>query len=139
MKVMKDKKVYAVEWGYLLDKESVEYDKYSLVYGGKNAYYDENQYYTIDNLEDIKNNLLNCITKGVGNIYVVVTYQGTLDTFNLLEEEIDNMDLEELENYLNENCFDTAYISYDERDIVFSAYKNEDGEIILDFTKKEMK
>lgn len=128
---MEDKKVYAVEWGYLLAKDSTEYENYSSVYGGKNAYYDENQYYTTDNLEDIKNNLLSCITKGVGNIYVIVTYQCMLSSFNVTEIKDD----EELNNYY----FDTSDIDYNEESIVFSAYKTEDGEIILDFTKKEMK
>lgn len=126
-----DKKVYLVEWGYLLAKDSVEYEYYSNVYGCKNAYYDENQYYTTDNLEDIKNNLLNRITKGVGNIYVVVSYQCMLSSFNVTEIEDD----EELNNYY----FDTSDIDYSEERIVFSAYKTENGEIILDFTKKEMK
>ena len=82
---MENKKVYAVEWGYLLAKDSVEYDNYTSVYGGKNAYYDENQYYTTDNLEDIIINLLDCIAKGVGNIYVIVSFQCMLSNFNVTE------------------------------------------------------
>ena len=128
---MEDKKVYAVEWGFLLSKDSVEYEKYSSVYGGKNAYYDENQYYTTDNLEGIIINLLDCVAKGVNNIYVIVSYQCMLSDFNASEIKDDEE--------LNNDYFDTSDIDYSEESIVFSAYKNENREIILDFTKKEMK
>lgn len=128
---MEDKRVYVVEWGYLLTKDSIEYENYSNVYGCKNAYYDEVQYYTTDDLEGIKSNLLNCITKGVCNVYIIVSYQCMLSSFNVSEIKDD----EELNNYY----FDTSDIDYSEERIVFSAYKTEDGEVILDFTKKEMK
>lgn len=128
---MEDKKVYAVEWGYLLDKDSTEYENYSSVYGGKNAYYDDNQYYSSQELEELKKDLLQCLNKECENTYVVVSYQCMISSFNVTKIKDD----EELNNYY----FDTSDIDYSEESIVFSAYKTEDGEIILDFTKKEMK
>ena len=54
---MEDKKVYAVEWGYLLDKDSEDYEEYSSVYGGNNAYYDENQYSSYENYPSYNDNI----------------------------------------------------------------------------------
>lgn len=127
---MEDKKVYAIEWGFLLSKDSYEYKFYSSVYGGKNAYYDTNQYYSSQELEELKKDLLQCLKKECGNTYVVVSYQCMLSSFNVSEIKDD----EELNNYY----FDTSDIDYSGETIVFSAYKDENGIIHEDFTKKEM-
>ena len=37
---MENKKVYLVEWGYLLSKDNIEYNFYSNVYGYKTSCYD---------------------------------------------------------------------------------------------------
>ena len=127
---MKDKKVYLVEWGFLLNKDSCEYKHYSSVYGGKNAYYDLNQYYSTRDLDKLIIELTECLKKECGNSYVVVSYQCMLSNFNV--EEIGND--EELNNYY----FDTSDLDYSWPSVVFSAYKDENNNIHIDFIGEEM-
>lgn len=130
--------VYLVETGYLLAKDSIEYEKYSTVYDKKNAYYDNNQSYQL-NLTKIIEKAEKLLQTAPANSYIVVTYQCDLENFSLYQDEketLQNATEEEIENFLNENCFDTGYLSYDVIDIRYSAYKDQNGIIHEDFIRK---
>ena len=126
--------VYLEETGILLNKSDSQYDYYSQVYDKQNAYYDEYQGYALGNLEDIKERLLKELENSRNNSYALISNQGLVSNY-YLEEEIDRTNIEDCEEYLN-NYFDTDDLSYDVRDIVWSAYKDENGIIHEDFIKK---
>lgn len=131
-------KVYSLETGVLLDKNDREYESYSNVYDKQNAYYDELQCYIVDDLDKILERTLKGLKKSVINSYIILKFECLVQNFASLElEQIEQMNLVEIQNFLNEECFDTDCVSYDVRDIVWSAYKDENGNIIEDFIKKE--
>jgi hypothetical protein len=134
-------KVYSLETGYLLPKEDKEYEAYSNVYDKQNAYYDELQCYIVGNLHEILNELEQQFKKQhLANEYMILKFECLVQNFASLElEDIEKMTLEQIETFLNEECFDTDDISYDLESIVWSAYKDENGIIHEDFIKKEMK
>lgn len=127
---MKDKKVYLVEWGYFLAKDSVEYEKYSNVYDKKNAYYDEMQYYSTLDLETLINNLTYTMKHSTRrNAYLIISYQCMLSSFNVESIGSD----EELNNYY----FDTWDLDYSAENVVFSIWKDENGTMYINFIEKE--
>lgn len=127
---MKDKKVYLVEWGYLLAPDSIEYEQYSNVYDKKNAYYDENQYYSTLDLETLINNFTYVMkTATRANVYVIISYQCMLSSFNVESIGSD----EELNNYY----FDTCDLDYSAQNVVFSLWKDENGTMYTNFIQKD--
>lgn len=128
---MKDKKVYLVEWGYLLAEDSVEYEYYSNAYDKKNAYYDEDQCYSTLDLETLIKNIT-CTMKHTTskNAYAIVSYQCMLSSFNVESIGSD----EELNNYY----FDTSDLDYSAENVVFSIWKDENGTMYINFIEKEV-
>jgi hypothetical protein len=131
-------KVYSLEIGYLLPKEDKEYEAYSKVYDKQNAYYDELQCYIVGNLHEILNKLEQQFkTQHLANEYMILKFECLVQNFASLElEDIEKMTLDQIETFLNEECFDTDNISYDLESIVWSVYKDENGIIHEDFIRK---
>lgn len=126
--------VYHVEQGVLLDKDDKEYQYYSQVYDEKNAYYDETQEYDCCNLEDKKKQLLYLLKNhAINKSYAVITNQGLLKNYYGYKIT-DETELSEIKQNLND-CWEQP--DYSLNNVVWSAYKDENGNIIEDFIKKE--
>ena len=110
-------KYYEVELGILLNPDDAEYDSYKMdgVYDGEHSFYDENQYADDSDFEELKEKLLAHVKKGVENTYCIIKGPFDLDG----AESVD----------------DVEDFSYDVNDVIFSAYKDKDGNIVEDFLK----
>lgn len=78
--------VFRVELGVLLPKMHKEYNDYSQVYGGKNAYYDENEVLFMTK-EDAISYAKYKVATGVKNTYAIVVDE-IINTDNEVVEEI---------------------------------------------------
>ena len=78
--------VFRVELGVLLPKMHKEYNDYSQVYGGKNAYYDENEVLFMTK-EDAISYAKYKVATGVKNTYAIVVDE-IINTDNEVLEEI---------------------------------------------------
>lgn len=123
--------VYNLEVGVLLNKSHKDYDDYTSVYDKKHSYYDESYMNGFD-FEALKSKGLSYIKAGVKNTYAVITkivlnkfWFG--DSWEDIEEEIkENGFIEESVAVLDGEQFKAE-------NVVFSAFKNSDGEIVENF------
>ena len=107
---------YEVEVGVLLKPEDKEYDSYKMdgVYGGQHSFYDESQYaFKADELEKEKEAVLNYIKNGNPGTYGIIKGPFPMDGAATVD------DIEEFD--------------YDINSVMFSAFKQEDGNIVYNF------
>lgn len=107
---------YEVEVGVLLKPEDKEYDSYKgdRVYGGQQSFYDESQYaFKADELEKEKEAVLNYIKNGNPGTYGIIKGPFPMDGAATID------DIEEFD--------------YDINSVMFSAFKQEDGNIVYNF------
>lgn len=111
--------VFRVELGVLLPKMHKEYNDYSQVYGGKNAYYDENEVLFMTK-EDAISYAKYKVATGVKNTYAIVVDE-IINTDNEVVEEIKmsgwsfDIDMDEF--------------TFDGTNVVFSLVKTENKQI----------
>jgi hypothetical protein len=111
--------VFRVELGVLLPKMHKEYNDYNQVYGGKNAYYDENEVLFMTK-EDAISYAKYKVATGVKNTYAIVVDE-IINTNNEVVEEIKmsgwsfDIDMDEF--------------TFDGTNVVFSLVKTENGQI----------
>lgn len=123
--------VYNLEVGVLLDESHEDYDYYASAYDKKHSYYDESYMNGFD-FEALKSEGLSYIEAGVKNTYAIITkivlnksWFG--DSWEDIEEEIkENGFIEESVAVLDGEQFKAE-------NVVFSAFKNSDGEIVENF------
>ena len=119
--VLKDEDMYyEVEVGVLLKPEDKEYDSYKMdgVYGGQHSFYDESQYaFKAGELEKEKEAVLNYIKNGNPGIYGIIKGPFPMDGAATID------DIEEFD--------------YDINSVMFSAFKQEDGNIVYNFLEGE--
>lgn len=126
-----DVAVYNLEVGVLLNKSHRDYDGYTSVYDKKHSYYDES-YMNGFNFEALKSKGLSYIAAGVKNTYAVIT-KIVLNKFWFGDS------WEDIEEEIKENGFIEESVAvldgeqYKAENVVFSAFKNSDGEIVENF------
>jgi hypothetical protein len=126
--------IFLVEHGLLLKKDDEEYESYSHVYDKQNAYYDYYQEYNCYELETIKENALDWLKNHSGNNeYYIITKQGILSDYICSRDVTEDTEWGEIKQDLND-CWHQP--DYSINDIVWSAYKDENGVIHEDFIKK---
>lgn len=111
--------VFRVELGVLLPKMHKEYNDYNQVYGGKNAYYDENEVLFMTK-EDAISYAKYKVATGVKNTYAIVV------------DEIINTDNEVLEEIKMSGWsfdIDMDDFTFDGTNVVFSLVKTEKEQI----------
>lgn len=111
--------VFRVELGVLLPKMHKEYNDYNQVYGGKNAYYDENEVLFMTKEDAI------CYAK-----YKVAT--GVKNTYAIVVDEIINTNNEVVEEIkISGWSFDIDMddFTFDGTNVVFSLVKTENEQI----------
>ena len=111
--------VFRVELGVLLPKMHKEYNDYNQVYGGKNAYYDENEVLFMTK-EDAISYAKYKVATGVKNTYAIVV------------DEIINTDNEVLEEIKMSGWsfdIDMDDFTFDGTNVVFSLVKTENEQI----------
>lgn len=111
--------VFRVELGVLLPKMHKEYNDYNQVYGGKNAYYDENEVLFMTKEDAI------CYAK-----YKVAT--GVKNTYAIVVDEIINTNNEAVEEIkISGWSFDIDMddFTFDGTNVVFSLVKTENEQI----------
>lgn len=111
--------VFRVELGVLLPKTHKEYNDYNQVYGGKNAYYDENEVLFMTK-EDAISYAKYKVATGVKNTYAIVV------------DEIINIDNEVLDEIKMSGWsfdIDMDDFTFDGTNVVFSLVKTENGQI----------
>jgi hypothetical protein len=111
--------VFRVELGVLLPKTHKEYNDYNQVYGGKNAYYDENEVLFMTKEDAI------CYAK-----YKVAT--GVKNTYAIVVDEIINTNNEVVEEIkISGWSFDIDMddFTFDGTNVVFSLVKTENEQI----------
>ena len=110
------KKYYEAETGVLLKPEDDEYDSYKMdgVYDGEHSFYDENQFaFEESELNSWKESCKAYVEKGVKNTYAIIKGPFELD---------DDIDIEDIEEF-----------DYDIENVIWSIYKNDEGEIVENF------
>ena len=115
----KEVNVFRVELGVLLPKMHKEYNDYNQVYGGKNAYYDENEVLFMTK-EDAISYAKYKVATGVKNTYAIVV------------DEIINTDNEVLEEIKMSGWsfdIDMDDFTFDGTNVVFSLVKTEKEQI----------
>lgn len=115
----KEVNVFRVELGVLLPKTHKEYNDYSQVYGGKNAYYDENEVLFMTKEDAI------CYAK-----YKVAT--GVTNTYAIVVDEIINTNNEVVEEIKMSGWsfdIDMDDFTFDGTNVVFSLVKTENEQI----------
>ena len=115
----KEVNVFRVELGVLLPKMHKEYNDYNQVYGGKNAYYDENEVLFMTKEDAI------CYAK-----YKVAT--GVKNTYAIVVDEIINSNNEVVEEIkISGWSFDIDMddFTFDGTNVVFSLVKTENEQI----------
>lgn len=111
--------VFRVELGVLLPQTHKEYNDYNQVYGGKNAYYDENEVLFMTK-EDAISYAKYKVATGVKNTYAIVVDE-IINTNNEVVEEIKmsgwsfDIDMDEF--------------TFDGTNVVFSLVKTENEQI----------
>ena len=111
--------VFRVELGVLLPKMHKEYNDYNQVYGGKNAYYDENEVLFMTKEDAI------CYAK-----YKVAT--GVKNTYAIVVDEIINTNNEVVEEIKMSGWsfdIDMDDFTFDGTNVVFSLVKTENKQI----------
>ena len=111
--------VFRVELGVLLPKTHKEYNDYNQVYGGKNAYYDENEVLFMTKEDAI------CYAK-----YKVAT--GVKNTYAIVVDEIINTNNEVVEEIKMSGWsfdIDMDEFTFDGTNVVFSLVKTENKQI----------
>ena len=111
--------VFRVELGVLLPKMHKEYNDYNQVYGGKNAYYDENEVLFMTKEDAI------CYAK-----YKVAT--GVKNTYAIVVDEIINTNNEVVEEIKISGWsfdIDMDEFTFDGTNVVFSLVKTENEQI----------
>ena len=111
--------VFRVELGVLLPKMHKEYNDYNQVYGGKNAYYDENNVLFLTKEDAI------CYAK-----YKVAT--GVKNTYAIVVDEIINTNNEVVEEIKMSGWsfdIDMDDFTFDGTNVVFSLVKTENEQI----------
>lgn len=115
----KEVNVFRVELGVLIPKTHKEYNDYSQVYGGKNAYYDENEVLFMTKEDAI------CYAK-----YKVAT--GVTNTYAIVVDEIIHSDVEGIEEIRGigwNDSIDMDEFTFDGTNVVFSLVKTENEQI----------
>ena len=110
------KKYYEAETGVLLKPGDDEYDSYKMdgVYDGEHSFYDENQFaFEEGELNKWKESCKAYVEKGVKNTYAIIKGPFELD---------DDIDIEDIEEF-----------DYDIENVIWSIYKNDEGEIVENF------
>lgn len=125
-------KVYAIETGILIPRNEKESEDY-LAFDNEYGYYDECRWYDLEKLEKTKKWFYSIINDIVENTYIVVIDVGVVQSFNLEEDDIKD-NLKDMEEKLND--FGEYSTPNNLRDIVWSAYKDENGVIHENFIKK---
>lgn len=115
----KEVNVFRVELGVLLPKMHEEYNVYSQVYGGKNAYYDENEVLFMTK-EDAISYAKFKVATGVKNTYAIVVDE-IINTNNEVVEEI------KMSGWSFD--IDMDDFTFDGTNVVFSLVKTESGQI----------
>lgn len=110
-------KVYLVETGVLLKEDYPDYNAYNVSYDKKHGFYDEGQYYSLNFLPE-RENALKEVENGVPWTYAIIS-ETCINSEALKDLREDYVPVEN-EDYLPEN-------------VVFSAYKDEEGEIHYNF------
>lgn len=127
---LKDKlnvEVYLVEHGVLLSKDDKEYEYYSKVYDEKNGYYDYYQEYDCYELETIKENILDYLKNNCqANEYYIITKQGKLKNYYCSKDITEDTEWGEIKQDLNDYW---EQPDYSVEDVVYSAYKDDQGVI----------
>lgn len=115
----KEVNVFRVELGVLLPQTHKEYNDYNQVYGGKNAYYDENEVVFMTKEEAIS----------YAKHYVA---NGVVNTYAIVVDEIINTDNEVVEEIKMSGWsfdIDMDDFTFDGTNVVFSLVKTENEEI----------
>jgi hypothetical protein len=115
----RDINVFRVELGVLLPKTHEEYNDYNQVYGGKNAYYDENNVLFISK-EDAIAYAKHYVNNGVVNTYAIVVDE-------IIHSDIEG--LEEIERFGWNDSIDMDEFTFDGTNVVFSLVGTENEEI----------
>ena len=110
--------VLLCETGILLDKDDPEYDCYNSVYDKQHGFYDEDQYYTSDNLERRKKEVADYVLACVEGTYGIISSTVVDDGFT--EKQLKEMPVTQ-ETYLLE-------------DVLYSC-KKENGNLVENFLK----
>lgn len=125
-----------LELGVLYD-ESDEFEYYSSAYDHKHAYYDETYLNGLENdFEHLKEVALNYIKEGVKNTYAVLTsidVQGSRDD-DYIEYAIQQI---EEDGFIDESVDFLDGEQFDVDNVIWSAYKDEEGNIHENFVGKE--
>ena len=111
-------KIYTYELGILLDKSNPEYDYYSNVWDRNYGYYDETIGALVD-FDEAKKEVIDYVKNGVKNTYGIIC-----------ERHVDETVYNEIKNGEDYDDY-----SYDIEDVVYSIYKNNEGNIIENFLK----
>lgn len=111
--------VFRVELGVLLPKMHKEYNDYNQVYGGKNAYYDENEVLFMTK-EDAISYAKYKVATGVKNTYAIVVDE-IINTNNEVVEEI------KISGWSFD--IDMDDFTFDGTNVVFSLVKTENEQI----------
>lgn len=111
--------IFRVEVGVLLPPTHQSYNSYNQAYGGKNAYYDENNV-----LFSTKEDAISYAKRYVSN--------GVINTYAIVVDEIIHSDVEGLEEIKRigwNDSIDMDEFTFDGRNVVFSLVGTEDKEI----------
>lgn len=121
--------IYNLEVGVLLAEDNADYNCYNNVYDKYNAYFDENEIaYLKKDYDNAIEYAKNYVKSGVKRTYAILTYQGM---YNLSTRDI--VSIKEF------GYCDNIELDYSSENIEYSIMKNDDGEIIENFVKKEIK
>lgn len=115
----KEVNVFRVELGILLSKTHEEYNVYSQVYGGKNAYYNENDVLFMTK-EDAITYAKFKVATGVKNTYAIVVDE-------IIHSDVDS--IEEIRRVGWHYSIDMDEFTFDGTNVVFSLVKTESGQI----------
>lgn len=122
-----------LECGVLLKEDNPEFDSYSVAYDHKHGYYDETYLNSLEeDFNALKEDGLEYIKKGVNGTYAIMTkidVQGTKDD-DFIQDAIkgieDGMCIDNSVDLLDNEQFKAS-------NVIWSAYKDENGEIIENF------
>ena len=81
-------RAYLIEHGFLLFKDDPEFESYATVYNKNYGYYDEDQFYIIEEkqaIEEAKQHVVEC---GYDNIYAIVSLADVDDDFDFEDQEL---------------------------------------------------
>ena len=122
---LREVNVFRVEVGVLLLPTNKEYNSYNQAYGGKNAYYNENDV-LFSTKEDAISYAKRYVTNGVVNTYAIVVDE-------IIHSDVEG--LEEIERIGWNDSIDMDEFTFDGTNVVFSLVETE-NEQIEDFIDK---